>query len=252
MNNLLDYSLEDIKEGYHFTEDTYQCLFCKQKYHHGEIFKVDEKFFSAEKKIKMHIQEEHDSVLFQLMNLDKKYTSLTEKQKTMTQFMIEGMQDKEIADRMQISPSTVRHQRFILKEKAKQAKAYLAFYELLIASLGNSNETKDKVHAGATMIDERYFSTEKEEANVMKAHLASVDPLIMKTFPPKEKKKIILLRLIVKQFKNDIKYTEKEVNEILMNIYHDHVTLRRYLIEYGFMERKKDCSYYWVKGSFDE
>ncbi|RIJ63707.1 DUF2087 domain-containing protein [Rummeliibacillus sp. POC4] len=27
----------------------------------------------------------------------------------------------------------------------------------------------------------------------------------------------------------------------------DYVSLRRYLIEYGFMERTDDCSIYWVK-----
>jgi len=27
----------------------------------------------------------------------------------------------------------------------------------------------------------------------------------------------------------------------------DHATLRRYLIEYGFLERTQDCGTYWVK-----
>lgn len=38
-----------------------------------------------------------------------------------------------------------------------------------------------------------------------------------------------------------------EVNEILKAIYSDFAILRRYLIDYGFMERSRDCTKYWVK-----
>ena len=41
-------------------------------------------------------------------------------------------------------------------------------------------------------------------------------------------------------------YKEMEVNKIIKPIFDDFVTVRRYLIEYGFMERAKDCSRYWV------
>jgi hypothetical protein len=42
-------------------------------------------------------------------------------------------------------------------------------------------------------------------------------------------------------------YAEKEINEILKAIYEDYVMLRRYLIEYGFIDRKSDGSEYWLK-----
>ncbi|WP_236719720.1 DUF2087 domain-containing protein [Neobacillus mesonae] len=34
---------------------------------------------------------------------------------------------------------------------------------------------------------------------------------------------------------------------MLKSIYADFATIRRYLIEYGFMDRSKDCMKYWVK-----
>ncbi len=34
---------------------------------------------------------------------------------------------------------------------------------------------------------------------------------------------------------------------ILKPIYHDYVMIRRYLIEYGFLDRHRDGSAYWVK-----
>jgi len=57
----------------------------------------------------------------------------------------------------------------------------------------------------------------------------------------------VILREIIKRFQNDRIYTEKEVNEILKAIYDDYVTLRRYLIEYGFLDRKLDGNQYWIK-----
>jgi hypothetical protein len=49
------------------------------------------------------------------------------------------------------------------------------------------------------------------------------------------------------RFENERKYEEKEINQILGAVYHDHVLLRRYLIEYGFLDRKPDGSQYWLK-----
>ena len=49
----------------------------------------------------------------------------------------------------------------------------------------------------------------------------------------------------MEQFEPGRTYTEKEVNGILRDIFDDYVTLRRYLIEYGFLERTRDCRTYW-------
>ncbi len=66
----------------------------------------------------------------------------------------------------------------------------------------------------------------------------------IKVFPSKEKKKIVLLRKISEHFKVGTQYSEKEVNRILERIYEDHVLLRRYLIEYGFLDRTRNGSIY--------
>ena len=41
-------------------------------------------------------------------------------------------------------------------------------------------------------------------------------------------------------------YTEREVNEIIQPIYADYVTIRRYLISYGLMNRTRNGSEYWL------
>jgi hypothetical protein len=41
------------------------------------------------------------------------------------------------------------------------------------------------------------------------------------------------------------KYDEPAVNDVLMNIFDDHVFARRLLIEWGFLDRTPDGSAYW-------
>ena len=61
-------------------------------------------------------------------------------------------------------------------------------------------------------------------------------------------KKIIVMKEVIKNFKKDAVYTETEVNRILKRIYEeDYPSLRRALIEYGFMERTADGSVYRVR-----
>ena len=56
-----------------------------------------------------------------------------------------------------------------------------------------------------------------------------------------------MLRSIANLFDQEKHYTEKELNEVIKPMYEDYVHIRRYLIEYGFLDRKADGSAYWVK-----
>jgi len=69
----------------------------------------------------------------------------------------------------------------------------------------------------------------------------------LKNYPSKEKKKIIILGEIMRNFNIGKIYSEKEVNIIISRIYEDYATIRRALIEYGFLSRSSDCKSYWVK-----
>ena len=97
------------------------------------------------------------------------------------------------------------------------------------------------------MVDDRYNITETEYEKSLGNVFESLKPLKLKIFSAKEKKKIVILRKLAEQFEAGRNYTEKEVNDILGNIYADYAMLRRYLIEYGYLERTRDCSRYWRK-----
>lgn len=90
--------------------------------------------------------------------------------------------------------------------------------------------------------------TPEEEEKILKNCFSSLDPLKLKVFSSKSKKKAIIIKKIAGQFEAGKTYTEMEVNGILKQIYpEDFSTLRRGLIEAGYLDRKPDGSAYWVK-----
>ena len=68
----------------------------------------------------------------------------------------------------------------------------------------------------------------------------------LKMIPTKSKKIIAVLDYLILSFEKGIEYSEVQVNEILDRYYPDPTTLRRYLIDYGYLGRSKNGSRYWV------
>lgn len=93
-------------------------------------------------------------------------------------------------------------------------------------------------------MDERLILTQLEKDKIIKNYTKNGRITI---FPRKEKKKLIILQYVSEKFDTDRKYSETEINEIIGGIIDDYVSLRRSLIDYGFMERNNDGSEYWVK-----
>lgn len=255
IDNILDMTVEEIKNGYAYDsdKDKYICNTCGEEFENGEIFEVDGRYFEAGKMIKIHCEKEHADMLGTLLSNDKKYTGITENQKEIFKLMYSGMTDNEIAKKTGVAASTIRHQRFVFREKAKQAKLYLSIYELAVQGAGkgrillSGNDDFNDVHSGATMVDDRYVVTKAEEEKILKSMFVALSPLRLKTFSTKEKNKIVILKKIAEQFERSKRYTEKELNSIIKEVFEDFATIRRYLIEYGFMDRTKDCKEYWLK-----
>ena len=239
--DLENLSVEDLVLGYQILDSGYECLFCGERFEEGEIFPIEGRFFEARRAVMLHVEKEHDKLE---AFLGSKYSAVTENQAQLLRLFRSGKSDKEIASSLEVSPSTVRHQRFTFREKAKQAKLYLAIYEEAMTEKPRSEEVLVPIHEHATQVDERYHITEKEREDTLKSTLQSYEPLVLKVFPKKEKRKIILLMEIAKQFERGRTYSEAEVNAVLKEIYGDFVTVRRYLIQYGFMVRTDDGKEY--------
>ncbi|EFM11176.1 Protein of unknown function DUF2087 [Paenibacillus curdlanolyticus YK9] len=244
-------SLSDLKRGFTWNEaaGAYVCLMCGESFEDGAIYSFDSRLYEARKAVAIHGAAAHDSMLDYLLKLDKKTTGLTDLQKELIGMFAEGLQDAEIVKRTGGgSTSTIRNHRFALKEKAKQAKLFLTIMELL-EEQGASGPKFVPIHRTATQVDERYAVTQEEYGQLIARYLPDGPEGPLESFPVKEKRRLALLRHMAGYFERNQTYTEKEVNERLKTFSEDdYVMLRRYLIEYGFLDRKDDGSAYWVKG----
>ena len=240
-------SLDALKRGYIGENDYYICLLCGKKIEKGVVYPRNSLFYEAEKYMHIHIEEEHHSVFEHLINSDKKLTGLSDHQSNLLKLFYQGKSDSEVQKELGIgSSSTIRNHRFVLKEKERQAKIFLVLMELLKE---NNKKAPEFVapHKTAKMVDDRYKVTEDENSKIIQKYFTQGTAGPLKTFDMKEKSKLVVLRQIAKHFVHNHIYSEKQVNEILKAIYPDFATIRRYLIEYGFMDRKPDGSQYWLK-----
>lgn len=247
----MDYSsltLSEIKNGYRFDrdKDAYICNYCDKAFNKGQVFSIGGNFYMPEYAIVSHIEIEHEGNTMRLINSETKYNTLTDNQKELLSLFYSGMSDSEIAKKLGVSVSTIRHQKFTFREKAKQYKLYLAVFENVFADRKANEETIVPIHNNAMYYDDRYVITEQEKAHILTTFFESLEPLKLTLFSPKEKNKVIILEKIAEQFESGRNYTEKEINRVLKSIYEDYTTLRRFLIMYGFMDRTKDGSSYWL------
>ena len=240
-------SVEELKRGYIVKDNAYVCLLCGERFEKGIIYTHEGTFYDAERFTRVHIETTHDSIFDYLIGLDKKLTGLTDHQNQLLRLFYQGKSDKEVQETMKIgSINTIRHHRFALKEKERHARLFLTMMELL--------REKDQYapafvppHKTAKMVDDRYDVTREEQAEIVKKFFTDDPEKRLRKFPPKEKQRLIVLREMTKRIDSEQIYSEKEFNQILQAICDDYVMIRRYLIEYGFVDRTPDGSAYWLK-----
>lgn len=243
--------LEDLLRGYTEMTDAYRCVICNKQYEKGRIYEFEGALYDAMGAAKYHFRKEHKSLAAYLLHQELSLIGLSEIQANLLQLILEGKSDKEISKQLGIAHSTVRNHRFKLREKEKQSKLFLAMMMSLVQETSKEiNKTEEGVieeyHQTATMVDDRYDITDEERQKAIATYMDENGGI--KQFPAREKKKIILLGEVMKNFKRGIAYSEAEINKVLKRIYEeDYPTLRRALIEYGFMERSLDCKVYRVK-----
>ncbi|MFP4975866.1 DUF2087 domain-containing protein [Paenibacillus sp. CN-4] len=243
-------SIEELKRGWVWEErgrDQFcVCLICGESFEKGLIYKHGPVFCDAEKYASLHLTEAHGSMFEYLLGLDKKQTGLTELQKGLLQAFRQGTGDAEAARALGIgSTSTVRNHRFTLREKAKQAKLFLAVMEL--SEEESAAPQFVTFPRTASVADERLAITEKENEEIIWFYFKEGPEGPLSEFPKKQKRKAAILRHLLKRFEPGRTYTEKEINSVLKEAFPDYVTLRRYMIDYGLIDREPDGSRYWVR-----
>jgi len=77
------------------------------------------------------------------------------------------------------------------------------------------------------------------------------DKLMM--IPKKEKNKLLVLQIVLEMLKaKSLEFTEKELNEEIKEIYPDYSLIRRYLVDYKFLERDNYGRMYKIVEEKDE
>lgn len=239
-------SLAEIKQGYAYRgeTDSYYCLICGERFEEGFIYTIDGRMMDAHKAAGRHAEAVHGSMLRYLLALDKKATGVTDLQKQLIGLFAAGSPDAAIMEETGAgSVSTIRNHRFALKERAKQAKLFLAIMELMD---GADVEARQ---AGAPLLqsaaDVRNGMAFEEYQAMLDKYLphGHAGPLV--GLPRKERRKTALLRHIATSFKKGRKYKEAEVDELLMRFMaDDYALLRGELVDHGCLRAEDDGSGY--------
>lgn len=68
----------------------------------------------------------------------------------------------------------------------------------------------------------------------------------LRSIPARHAKRLVVLDHVAGVFEVGVRYPESEVNELLRQFHPDVASLRRHLVENGFMERREGV--YWRTG----
>lgn len=227
-------SLEELKQGYKETDEAFTCLCCGRPFEKGLIYQEDGLLYEAWRYIRLHIAKEHGSVFAYLVGLDKGATGLSDLQRNLLSLFYQGKSDTEVQQALGTgSTSTIRNHRFLLRERERQARLFLALMELL-----RERDGEPAAEAAPT----------KAPTGLQKYFPFGVDgPLQTLSIPAKQRQ--LVLGEVAKRFEGGRRYSEAEVNRVLEPVHDDYVTLRRYLVDYGFLERLPDGGQYWRRDS---
>lgn len=70
--------------------------------------------------------------------------------------------------------------------------------------------------------------------------------------PRQPGKRRVLLDVLAQEFEPGVRYTEREVNDVIARYHPDTAAWRRYLVDEEFMERDSSTGRYWrAGGEFD-
>lgn len=228
--DLLAMTLAELKQGWHVETDDYCCNYCNYR-------------CQLLSDIQQHVADQHQGA--DLVHDTTRYNTLTDKQQRLFTLFAAGKRDKEIAEELQLSPSTIRHQKFTFRERAKQAKYYLATFEKTFFA-DSSADRLLPIPPTTEIIDDRFAITEAEYAAITKKYFKfTTGTLQLNQWPNGEKKIVAILHRIIEEVARDYRYSEAEIDQLIQPIYFDYAIIRRYLVDYGFMARTSDGTQYW-------
>jgi biotin operon repressor len=137
----------------------------------------------------------------------------------------------ELAERLSLTPPTISHhvRRLVaagLVDVRQDAQSRIYSLRLdTIRALSQENED-----------DRTVQRADEEDDTVLRTFF---DGPRLRQIPRARKKRVIVLKRLLERFESERPYPEPEVNELLREAHDDVATLRRELVDYGFMVRDR-------------
>jgi biotin operon repressor len=137
----------------------------------------------------------------------------------------------ELAKRLSLTPPTISHH----------------MRRLVAAGLVDVQQDAQSRIYSLRMDTIRAFSQENDDDQSVQRSDEEVDAVLRSFFdgprlrqiPRARKKRVIVLKRLLERFEPERPYPEREVNELLREAHDDVATLRRELVDYGFMVRDR-------------
>ncbi len=151
----------------------------------------------------------------------------------------------ELANMLDVKEPTVSHHLAILKELGLvqvRGEGNVRYYRLDTSGLEEMSRDVFSQNNLAMMVTPSHELTPK--GKVLRQYV--VDGRI-REIPTKHQKLQFVLEWLAEQIEVDVRYPESEFNQLLRAYHPDHAALRRYLVDYGLMQR--DHGVYWRPGS---
>lgn len=151
---------------------------------------------------------------------------------------------EELAELLHLKPSTVSHHLRRLADAhlvSSRGESYYSVYRL---------EEKALEQQTRRLLSRQDFTSAVGDMDVdsydrkVVADFSRLDGSL-KTIPAKQKKLEAVLRHVVTVFAPGRRYSEKQVNKMLLRFHTDTASLRRYLIGFGLMKREGGGGEYW-------
>ena len=150
-----------------------------------------------------------------------------------------AMTGKDLADQLDLTPPTISHHMkklteagVVVMESEAQRHWYRLNGDLLLASKRVPLAPVPEAAPEAADFDE----DARFRAKVIRDFF---DGERLKEIPAQRKRRVIVLQHILQRFEPDRTYPEREVNAILRPVHDDVATLRRELVDYGYLLRDR-------------
>lgn len=181
---------------------------------------------------------------------------------------IEIMKSLADASRLRVLNALLQKPQYVeeLANRLELAVSTVSFHLKKLEGAGLVTKTKEQYYTVFYPSDEIFNMTLREmvsfenlESFIQEERMKSYRQKVLRTFmknnkieklPVQHKKKMIILDEFLKRMDPGKKYTEKEINELILESYEDYCTVRRLMIEEGMMKRKNQT--YWLNEDYEK